>query len=339
MTLTIEHPSDDTTVSVAGEELRRAAWTEPVPVLAGQSEIVVKTASHAPVKQTVTLAAGDKTSVTLDAQSGEPDAPAAPAPVAVTPPSHPVPMRTWAYVAGGVGVAGLAVFAISGAMAKSTYDDLNNACHSGPCGPDKSGRDRLGQDRKRPSPTWGWASGLAGVAAGATPLRAVAARGARRSGPSTAPGTGVGARAGLVWSEGPLVRTSVTVMLALLTPACGLDFDRYDSSDAAFDAAADGPGSAETSTANDSAAAMEASVGDDASTMDEPPECGASCLSSATTCGTMCQTTFANCMGGKQSCKNQEMNCYAQCQFMCMQCALGASCQGVTNQCMTASHP
>src|SRR5580658_800818 len=41
--LTIENPSEGTRVVVGGEEVRRAAWGEPAPVVAGSTEIRVET--------------------------------------------------------------------------------------------------------------------------------------------------------------------------------------------------------------------------------------------------------------------------------------------------------
>ena len=71
ISLTIENPREDTTVNVGGEEVRRAAWAEPEPAIAGASDVVVETPGHAPVKRTITLAAGEKTALTIDAQSGD----------------------------------------------------------------------------------------------------------------------------------------------------------------------------------------------------------------------------------------------------------------------------
>ena len=169
VSLTIQNPSDDTRVTVGGEEIRRAAWGEPAPVLAGTTEVVVSTPGHADVSRSVTVAAGHKEAMTVDAQSGPPVGGAAPPPppvVAESTSSGPS-LRTWAYVAGGVGAAGLLTFAIGGAVAHSTYDDLNNACHGGPCPPDKSGEISSGKSQQTIANV-GLAIGIIGVAAGVT---------------------------------------------------------------------------------------------------------------------------------------------------------------------------
>ena len=170
VTLTVQNATDETKVQIGGEEIRRAAWSEPAPVAPANSEIVVSTPGHAPVRRTVSLAAGQKQALTIDALSGDATAAAA------APPPPPAPeasegagpsLRTWAYVAGGVGVAGLATFGIFGLMAKSTYDDLNSACHGGPCPSSKSGEISSGKTDQVIANV-GLVVGLLGVTAGAT---------------------------------------------------------------------------------------------------------------------------------------------------------------------------
>jgi hypothetical protein len=162
--LTIQNPTDDTKVTVGGEEIRRAAWGEPAPAVAGETEVLVETPGHGPVKRTLTLVAGQKTALTVDAQSGELPPAAPPEP---PPPTEPSPLRTWAYVAGGVGVAGLVTFGIAGVLARSTYNDLNSTCGGGPCPPDKTGEISSGKTQQTLANV-GLVVGIAGVATGAT---------------------------------------------------------------------------------------------------------------------------------------------------------------------------
>jgi hypothetical protein len=166
--LTIQNPTDETKVAVGGEQIRRAAWGEPAPAIAGSTEVVVETPGHAPVKRTVSLAAGQKTALTIDAQSGElPGGPPAPPPPTPLPDTGPSPLRTAAYVAGGVGVAGLVTFGIAGMMARSTYNDLNTTCNGGPCPADKVGEISSGKTQQTIANV-GLIVGIAGVAAGGT---------------------------------------------------------------------------------------------------------------------------------------------------------------------------
>lgn len=76
-------------------------------------------------------------------------------------------MRLGAYVAGGVGVLGLATFAIFGAMASSTYNDLNHACGSGPCPSSKSSEISSGKTDETFANV-GLVIGALGVGAGVT---------------------------------------------------------------------------------------------------------------------------------------------------------------------------
>ncbi len=184
--LTVQNPSDGTRVTVGGEEIRRAAWTEPAPVMAGTTDVVVITPGHADVSRSVTLAAGASTALTIDAQSGAAESSASAAAIAPSPvesPGHGVPLRTWAYVAGGVGVAGIATFAISGALAHSAYDDLQTSCGGGPC-PSSRADDISSGKTKQTVANVGLAIGIVGVAAGATLF--VLSLKKKAEGPSTA---------------------------------------------------------------------------------------------------------------------------------------------------------
>ena len=78
-----------------------------------------------------------------------------------------VPLRSVAYVAAGVGAAGIATFAVFGALAHSTYDDLQNACGAGPCPASRADEISSGRTRQTIANV-GLAVGLVGVGAGAT---------------------------------------------------------------------------------------------------------------------------------------------------------------------------
>ena len=105
----------------------------------------------------------------MDAQSGELLGGAPPPPPPEAPPPAPAmsSLRLGAYIAAGVGVVGLATFTVGGVMARSTYDDLNGACHGGPCPPDKSGEISSGKTQQTIANV-GLVVGIAGVATGAT---------------------------------------------------------------------------------------------------------------------------------------------------------------------------
>jgi hypothetical protein len=170
LSLDVQNPSEGTTVQVGGETLQRAAWTEPAPALAGAVLVVVETPGHGPIERTVSLDAGRKVALAIDAQSGSvvegaaQESVVAPAPVAPNTASRAgiPPMRIGAFVAGGVGVVGLTTAAIFGAMATSTYGDLNGACGGGPCPQSRAGEISSGKMQQTLADV-GLAAGVLGV--------------------------------------------------------------------------------------------------------------------------------------------------------------------------------
>lgn len=117
------------TLDVNGRPIDAASWSKPVPVMPGKVEVVLHKKSGANVTQSVDATAGGNPTLTMSA------APPAPAPAhaegAVT--TEGISKRTLAYVAGGVGVAGFATFAIFGAMNNAKYSDLQSACTNNSC--------------------------------------------------------------------------------------------------------------------------------------------------------------------------------------------------------------
>jgi hypothetical protein len=101
-------------------------------------------------------------------------------------------------VAGGVGVAGLAMFTIFGLMDNSTYSDLKNACPGNMCPPDKQSQIDSGRTQQTLANV-GLVVGALGLAGGAT-LFALSLS----SKPSTAPSTALVAAPGFVGLRGSL---------------------------------------------------------------------------------------------------------------------------------------
>ena len=169
VTVTVDHAAPEATLKVAGEEIRRAAWGEQAPLMPGDAEIVVETSGRAPVSKRVTLTAGQHLAVAIDAAAGDSTTP--------EPPPSPPPdeteasnasrarLRPFAYAAGGVGAVGLVVFAIEGANASSTYDNLKNNCRV-PC---PSMADQISSGKTAQTiANVSLAVGLVGIAAGVT---------------------------------------------------------------------------------------------------------------------------------------------------------------------------
>jgi len=76
-------------------------------------------------------------------------------------------LRPWAYIAGGVGVAGLATFAIAGSMSQATHSDLEAACGGGAC-PREFQSDIDRGKTEQTIANIGLGVGLVGLAAGVT---------------------------------------------------------------------------------------------------------------------------------------------------------------------------
>lgn len=156
----IRNAGPDTTLKVAGEEIRRAGWDEPAPALPGDIDVTVETPGQSPVRKTVSLTAGQHTEVSIDARVSSP------VPLEAKPQTdisdH---TRTWAYVAGGIGLAGVATFAVAGIMSRNTYNDLESSCGSGPCPTDRQDDIDAGTQQKTIANV-GLAVGVIGIGTG-----------------------------------------------------------------------------------------------------------------------------------------------------------------------------
>ncbi len=76
-------------------------------------------------------------------------------------------LRPWAYVAGGIGAAGLVTFGVFGAMSRSTYSDLEDRCPGGDCPSGSQDDIDRGKSQQRIA-NIGLAIGVIGVATGVT---------------------------------------------------------------------------------------------------------------------------------------------------------------------------
>ncbi len=131
--ITITNAGEATTLHVGPEEVRRGGWNEPLPVAPGATTIRLDTPGREPLERTVTLEAGQKTSIALDAASAPEAAKATEPPALQVTTSDRTSLRPLAYVAGGVALVGLGTFLVAGSMANGTYADLETACGAGPC--------------------------------------------------------------------------------------------------------------------------------------------------------------------------------------------------------------
>ena len=175
VTVSLAHAPDGATLSVGGRDVPREQWANALPTAAGTIDVKVTDADGKELaRKSVTVAAGERPSVSLDANprpAGNDDAPSddkpsLPATPDVAEPSGHSSLRPFAYVLGGVGAAGIATFAVFGLLSNSAYNDLHNSCHPD-CPPDKANEASTGRTEQAVANV-GLAAGIFGLAAGAT---------------------------------------------------------------------------------------------------------------------------------------------------------------------------
>ena len=182
--VSVSHAPADATLKVGGRVIPVDEWGGPVVVAPGAVDVVVSSSAGAELaRSSVNAAVGQTTPVSLEAQAAPAPATPAPAPEATDtdkpaaeerplpeapPPEPPRPskLRPYAYVAGGVGVAGLATFAIFGLLSNSTYSDLRSTCPQGCLPAHKSEVDSGVMQQTLAN--IGLGVGIAGLAAGVT---------------------------------------------------------------------------------------------------------------------------------------------------------------------------
>lgn len=140
-----------------------------LPIDPGSHTVTTQVPGGAERKQTVEIAAGERKRVELEIEPAGPGASpanAAAGQLLAGPPDAPWGRdRTWAYLAGGIGVAGLAVGSVTGLMTLSKKKVADDHCVGALC--DQQGLDAT-EDGKRLGniSTVGFGIGIAGLAAG-----------------------------------------------------------------------------------------------------------------------------------------------------------------------------
>lgn len=161
-------------ISVNGQLVPEELLAGPVALAPGKATITAKRADGSEARVEVELAAGEARRVQLDLGAAAKEAKPTPAPTAppkpepaAEPASSGSSLRTWAFVAGGVGVAGLATFGIFGAMNNSKFSALEDDCSGGRC-PEGSQDDIDAGKRYQTIANIGLAVGVIGVGTGVT---------------------------------------------------------------------------------------------------------------------------------------------------------------------------
>jgi len=172
-----------TTVTRNGETLGSAALGLPLPVDPGAYEIVTRVPGVPERRTTVTLELGDakRLELELGAPLAQPNvAPAPPPPVNAgvekKAPAEPTPApssgsgrRTAAYVAGGVGIAGVVVGSVTGILVLGKKQTVNDNCTGHDCNDAGYSAATSGQSLGLVS-TISFGVGVAGLAVGAVLL-------------------------------------------------------------------------------------------------------------------------------------------------------------------------
>ncbi len=180
VTVTVTNAPATARLSVGGQEVPQGQWGAIIASPGTVDVVLTDTAGLELARETVHAATGEKTPVALDGRPAAAPPPRtasaqsdvdrrelepAPAPV-VVPDADRVSLRPYAYVAGGVGVAGLVTFAVFGLMSNATYNDLQSVCHPG-CPPGKQSEIDTGRSQQTIEDI-ALGVGLVGLATGAT---------------------------------------------------------------------------------------------------------------------------------------------------------------------------
>lgn len=174
VTLTIKDPPEDGKLSVNGAEIKRAGWSEPIPVSPGSGEVRFESPGHDTVVKPLQINAGQQVAMTI-----EPGAavvpPNAPPPIERTPPKTPpmiLGLRIGAIAAGTVGVVGVLMFGIGGVSSLNTFNALEKKCGKNtPCPPEEQGVVQRGKSEQAIANV-GLVMGIAGLAVGGALLGA-----------------------------------------------------------------------------------------------------------------------------------------------------------------------
>lgn len=170
---TVHRARPHTRLVVNGEEIRRTAWSEPVPVDAGVVVVELVTPGHSAQQERFELNPGTSHELTLDVGEAvaAPRAPSTDAAREPPPAAQAVEERgtllPYAYLSAGLGVVGLGSFAVLGTMSKNDYQTLEERCVNGACPASEATVIERGQREQ----TWanvGLVVGVAGIATAVT---------------------------------------------------------------------------------------------------------------------------------------------------------------------------
>jgi hypothetical protein len=146
VTIKLRHAPAGTTVSIDGEAIDASKLADPIVLPPGQIRISAQTPDGRETDRQLSLSAGQDAKVDLAfPNEGADESPSIveegvetpPEPSAEPPAAPGNGRKTAAFIAGGVGVAGLAVFGVFGLLSNSKYKQLQDACQGDRCAPSR----------------------------------------------------------------------------------------------------------------------------------------------------------------------------------------------------------
>ncbi|MEZ4225555.1 MAG: hypothetical protein R3B13_31675 [Polyangiaceae bacterium] len=152
ISLQLRNAPEGTLLQVGERDITLSSLDRPIAVTPGEVRIRVSSPGREDLVQTIRVEAGSADEIVLDLSSPAPaTAPpttSPPTPVKSSAPRSAAPsrnadstagaktsLRPYAIAAGGVGVLGLATFAVLGSLNNSKFADLEDACNAGKCPP------------------------------------------------------------------------------------------------------------------------------------------------------------------------------------------------------------
>ncbi len=169
LTIKLIHAPEGTTVALEGEPVGAEKLGGPILLAPGPVTVIATDPEGREVSRQLTLNAGDDSKVDLafprqgsaaeaqnDFDSTEPE------PEAPPEPSSSGGNKTLAFIAGGVGLAGLGVFGVFGMMSNSKFNDLEDSCVDNHCAPNR-GDDIDAGKRDQTIANIGLAVGVVGI--------------------------------------------------------------------------------------------------------------------------------------------------------------------------------
>ncbi len=131
--VTVTGAGEGDIIRVQGQEVAKERWGQPVAVMPGSVKVELVKSSGEETSKEVDAAAGASVDVDMTPETAAPPTETPKEETAVSTDSSKWDKRTWAYVAGGVGVAGIVTFGVFGALANSKHSKLEDECGSGAC--------------------------------------------------------------------------------------------------------------------------------------------------------------------------------------------------------------